>query len=64
VTSRTSLPAKGGALKGGSSELRAYREGVEDGRNATDFGVDEWAYGPHASAYGRGVRDGMKRGRS
>jgi hypothetical protein len=66
VTSKTSLPAKGDSLKSGvtavhrdrgvrKDESRAYREGVQDGRNATDFGVDRWAFGPHALAYGRGV---------
>jgi len=38
----------------------AYRDGVEDGRTAQDFGVEVWAFGPWADDYGRGVREGIK----
>lgn len=41
----------------------AYRNGVRDARNATDYGVDVWAYGPYADEYGRGVRDGIREAR-
>jgi hypothetical protein len=43
------------------SELRAaYREGYQDGRNATDHGVSRWAEGPLADEYARGVREGIR----
>ena len=41
------------------NESAAYRDGLQDGKNATDGGVDVWADGRHAGAYGRGVRQGI-----
>lgn len=67
VIAATIFEAKGAGSDRGREARKgsaAYRIGFEDGRGATDFGVDR--YGEHeflAGEYGRGVRDGIAKRR-